>query len=121
VTLSTDIFIVNGVSYFNLRSANKHVLKIKKTSVEIPGVQLPEPLEYAKITAVYMDQEHMLPEPNGSCQIHILIRSLCCPNQMDLVGIDFDSMIPKAIQAVEANGVRWSTRKSGAICVCINA
>jgi hypothetical protein len=30
---------------------------------------------------------------------------------MDLVGIDFDSMMPKAIQAVEANGVQWSTRK----------
>ena len=39
--------------YFNLRSANKHVLKIKETSVKIPGVQLPEPLESAKITGVY--------------------------------------------------------------------
>ncbi len=29
---------------------------------------------------------------------------------MDLVGIDFDSMIPKAIQAVEANGV-WGGRQ----------
>ncbi len=38
--------------YFNLRSANKHVLKIKETSVKIPGVQLPEPLESAKITGV---------------------------------------------------------------------
>jgi hypothetical protein len=34
-------------------SANKHVLKIKETSVKIPGVQLPEPLESAKITGVY--------------------------------------------------------------------
>ncbi len=65
MTLSTDIFVVNGVSYFNLRSANEHVL-IKETSVIIPGVQLPEPLESAKITGVYMDQESMLPEPNGS-------------------------------------------------------
>jgi hypothetical protein len=40
---------------------------------------------------------------------------------MDLAGIDFDSMIPKAIQAIEANGVWWSARKSGAICVCTNA
>ncbi len=39
--------------YFNLRSANKHVLKIKETSVKIPGVQLPEPLMSAKITGVY--------------------------------------------------------------------
>ncbi len=38
--------------YFNLRSANKHVLKIKETSVKIPGVQLPEPLMSAKITGV---------------------------------------------------------------------
>ncbi len=53
MTLSTGIFIVNGVLYFNLRSANKHVLKIKETSVKIPGVQLPEPLESAKITGVY--------------------------------------------------------------------
>jgi hypothetical protein len=66
--LSTDIFVVNGVLYFNLRSTNKHVLKIKETSVKIPGVQLPEPLESAKITGVYMDQEPMLPEPNGSCR-----------------------------------------------------
>ncbi len=51
--LSTDIFIVNGVLYFNLRSANEHVLKIKQTNVKIPGVQLPEPLESAKITGVY--------------------------------------------------------------------
>ena len=42
-----------GVLYFNLRSANKHVLKIKETSVKIPGVQLPEPLMSAKITGVY--------------------------------------------------------------------
>jgi hypothetical protein len=82
VTLSTDIFIVIGVLYFNLRSANEHVLKIKETSVKISGVQLPEPLESAKITGVYMDQEPMLPEPNG---------------------------------------VRWTTKKSGAICVCTNA
>ncbi len=68
VTLSNDIFVVNGVLYFNLRSANKHVLKIKETSVNIPGVQLPEPLESAKITGVYMDQEPMLPEPHGSCR-----------------------------------------------------
>jgi hypothetical protein len=40
---------------------------------------------------------------------------------MDLVGLDFNSMMPEAIQAVEANGVWWSTRKSGAICVCTNA
>ncbi len=51
--LSTGIFVVNGVLYFNLRSANKHVLKIKETSVKIPGLQLPEPLESAKITRVY--------------------------------------------------------------------
>ncbi len=38
-------------------------------------------------------------------------------HQIDLVGIDFNSMMPKAIQAVEANGVWWSTRKSGANCV----
>ncbi len=68
VTLFTDTFIVNSVLYFNLRSANKYVLKIKETSVKIPGVQLPEPLESAKITGVYMDQEPMLPEPNGSCR-----------------------------------------------------
>jgi hypothetical protein len=67
VALSTDIFVVNGVLYFNLHSANKDVLKIKETSVKIPGVQLPEPLESAKITEVYMDQEPMLPESNGSC------------------------------------------------------
>ncbi len=66
--LSTDIFVVNGVLYFNLPSANKHVLKIKETSVKVLGVQLPEPLESAKITGVYMDQEPMLPEPNGSCR-----------------------------------------------------
>ncbi len=42
-----------GVLYFNLRSANEHVLKIKETSVKIPGVQLPEPLMSAKITGVY--------------------------------------------------------------------
>ncbi len=42
-----------GVLCFNLRSANKHVLKIKETSVKNPGVQLPEPLESAKITGVY--------------------------------------------------------------------
>ncbi len=66
MTLSTDIFVVNGVLYFNLRSANEHVLKIKETSVKIPGVQLPEPLESAKITGVYMDQEPMLPEANGA-------------------------------------------------------
>ncbi len=65
--LSADIFVVDGVLYFNLRSANMHVLKIKVTSVKIPGVQLPEPLESDKITGVYMDQEPMLPEPNGSC------------------------------------------------------
>ncbi len=53
MTLSTGIFIVNGVLYFNLRSANEHVLKIKESSVKIPGVQLPEPLESAKITGVY--------------------------------------------------------------------
>ncbi len=41
------------VLYFNLCSANKHVLKIKETSVKILGVQLPEPLESAKITGVY--------------------------------------------------------------------
>ena len=68
MTLSTGIFVVNGVFYFNLRSANKHVLKIKETSDKIPGVQLPEPLESAKITGVYMDREPMLPEPNGSCR-----------------------------------------------------
>jgi hypothetical protein len=56
VTLSTGIFIVNGVLYFNLRSAHEHVLKIKETSVKIPGVQLPEPLESAKITGVYTAQ-----------------------------------------------------------------
>ncbi len=67
MALSTDIFVVNGVLYFNLHSANKDVLKIKETSVKIPGVQLPEPLESAKITEVYMDQEPMLPESNGSC------------------------------------------------------
>ncbi len=39
--------------YFNLRSANNYVLKIKETSVKIPGVQLPEPLMSAKITGVY--------------------------------------------------------------------
>ncbi len=39
--------------YFNLRSANVHVLKIKETGVKITGVQLPEPLESAKITGVY--------------------------------------------------------------------
>ncbi len=53
MTLSPGIFIVNGVLYFNLRSANKHVLKVKETSVRIPGLQLPEPLESAKITGVY--------------------------------------------------------------------
>ncbi len=53
MTLSTGIFVVNGVLYFNLRSANKHVLKIKESNVKIPGVQLPEPLESAKITGVY--------------------------------------------------------------------
>ncbi len=53
MTLSTGIFIVNDVLYFNLHSANKHVLKIKETSVKIPGVQLPEALESAKITGVY--------------------------------------------------------------------
>ncbi len=42
-----------GVLYFNLRSANEHVLKIKETRVKIPGVQLPEPLTSAKITGVY--------------------------------------------------------------------
>jgi hypothetical protein len=42
-----------GVLYFNLHSANKHVLKIKESSVKIPGVQLPEPLMSAKITGVY--------------------------------------------------------------------
>ncbi len=42
-----------GVLYFNLRSANEHVLKIKETSIKIPGVQLPEPLMSAKITGVY--------------------------------------------------------------------
>ncbi len=54
MTLSNGIFVVNGVLYFNLCSANKHVLKIKETSVKIPGVQLPEPLESAKITGVYI-------------------------------------------------------------------
>ncbi len=34
----------------------------------------------------------------------IWIRSLCCLNQMDLVGIDFKSMMPEAIQAVDC----WS-------------
>jgi hypothetical protein len=29
---------------------------------------------------------------------------------MDLVGIVFDSTMPKAIQAVEANGVWWSKK-----------
>ncbi len=29
------------------------MLKIKETSVKIPGVHLPEPLESAKITGVY--------------------------------------------------------------------
>ncbi len=54
MTLFTGIFVVNGVLYFNLCIANKHVLKIKETSVKIPGVQLPEPLdESAKITGVY--------------------------------------------------------------------
>jgi hypothetical protein len=53
VRLSTGIFVVNGVLYFNLCSANEHVLKIKETSVKIPGVQLPEPLESVKITGVY--------------------------------------------------------------------
>ncbi len=54
MTLSTGIFVVNGVLYFNLHSANEHVLKIlKETSVKIPGVQLPEPLESAKITGLY--------------------------------------------------------------------
>ncbi len=53
MTLSTGIFVVNSVLYFNLRSANKYVLKIKETRVKIPGVQLPEPLESAKITGVY--------------------------------------------------------------------
>ncbi len=53
MTLYTGIFIVNSVLYFNLCSANEHVLKIKETSVKIPGVQLPEPLESAKITGVY--------------------------------------------------------------------
>ncbi len=53
MTLSTGIFIVNGVLYFNLCSANEHVLKIKKTSVKNSGVQLPEPLESDKITGVY--------------------------------------------------------------------
>ncbi len=53
MTLSTGIFIVNCVLYFNLRSANKHVLKIKETSVKIPVVQLPEPFESVKITGVY--------------------------------------------------------------------
>ncbi len=42
-----------GVLYFNLHSANEHVLKIKETSVKVPGVQLPEPLESAKNTEVY--------------------------------------------------------------------
>ncbi len=32
---------------------------------QITGVELPEP-ESAKTTGVYMDQEPMLPEPNGS-------------------------------------------------------
>ncbi len=43
-----------GVLYFNLCSVNKHVLKIKETSVKkFPGVQLPEPLMSANITGVY--------------------------------------------------------------------
>ncbi len=53
MTLSTGIFVVNGVLYFNLCSDNEHVLKIKETRVKIPGVQLPELLESAKITGVY--------------------------------------------------------------------
>ncbi len=53
MTLSTGIFVVNSVLYFNLRSVNEHVLKIKENSVKIPGVQLPEPLKSAKITGVY--------------------------------------------------------------------
>ena len=53
MTLSTGIFVVNGVLYYNLHSANKHVLKIKETSVKIPGVQLSEPPESAKIIGVY--------------------------------------------------------------------
>ncbi len=53
MTLSTGIFVINSVLYFNLRSANEHVLEINETSVKIPGVQLPEPRESAKITGVY--------------------------------------------------------------------
>jgi hypothetical protein len=67
VTLTTDIFFVNGVLYFNLHSVNKHVLEIKETSGKIPGVYLREPTKSAKITGVYTDQEPMLPELNGSC------------------------------------------------------
>ena len=46
-----------GVLYFNLHSANEHVLKVKETSVKIPRVQLPEPLMSAKITGVYTAEE----------------------------------------------------------------
>ena len=84
MTLATDIFVVNSVLYFNLSSANnKHVLEIKKTSVKF------QKCNYLSQLSLPKSQE---------C---IQIRSLCCLNQMEIVGIDFNRMIHEAMSLVD--------------------